>query len=35
MGNTLQEQLDWLNEAREADGDIGFVGPMPAPCSLP
>ncbi|MDE2964099.1 MAG: hypothetical protein OXU26_09315, partial [Acidobacteriota bacterium] len=35
MGTTLQEQLDWLNEAREADADLGFRGRMLAPCSLP
>ena len=35
MGTTLQEQLDWLNEAREADADLGFLGRMLALCSLP
>ncbi len=35
MGTTLQEQLDWLNEAREADADPGFPGRMSAFCSLP
>jgi len=34
MGTTLQEQLDWLNEAREADADPGFPGRMLALCSL-
>ena len=35
MGTTLREQLDWLNEAREAGADPGFPGRMPALCSLP
>ena len=35
MGTTLQEQLDWLEEAREADADHGFLGRMLALCSLP
>lgn len=35
METTLQEQLDWLNEAREADADPGFLGRMLALCSLP
>ena len=35
MGTTLQEQLDWLDEAREADADPGFAGRMSALCSLP
>ena len=34
MGTTLQEQLDWLNEARKADADLGFRGRMLALCSL-
>ena len=35
METTLQEQLDWLDGAREADGDPGFPGRMLALCSLP
>jgi len=35
LGTTLQEQLDWLDEAREADADPGFPGRMLAHCSLP
>ena len=35
MGTTLQERLDWLEEAREADADLGFPGRMLALCSLP
>lgn len=35
MGITRQEQLDWLEEAREADADPGFPGGMVALCSLP
>ena len=35
MGTTLQERLDWLDEAREADADLGFPGRMLALCSLP
>ena len=35
MGTTLQEQLDWLNEAREAGADPGFLDRMLALCSLP
>ena len=31
MGTTLQEQLDWLDEAREADADLGFLGRMSGP----
>ena len=34
MGTTLQ-QLDWLEEARKADADLGFLGRMLALCSLP
>ena len=35
MGTTLQERHDWLDEAREADADLGFPGRMLALCSLP
>ena len=35
MGTPLQKQLDWLDEAREADIDPGFPGAMVARCSLP
>ena len=35
MGTTLQERLDWSDEAREADADLGFPGRMLALCSLP
>ena len=35
MGTTLQEQLDWLDQARQADADLGFLGRMLALCSLP
>ena len=28
MGTTLPEWLDWLDEAREADADLGFPGRM-------
>ena len=35
MGTTLQEQLDWLDQAREADADLGFLGRMLALCCLP
>ena len=35
MRTTLQEQLDWLDEAREAEADPGFLGRMLALCSLP
>ena len=35
MGTTLQEQLDWLDQAREAEADLGFLGRMLALCSLP
>ena len=35
MGTTLQERLDWLDEAREADANLGFLGRMLALCSLP
>ena len=35
MGITLPEQLDWLDQAREAEADLGFLGRMLALCSLP
>ena len=35
MGTTQPEQLDWLDEAREADADPGFPDGMVALCSLP
>ena len=35
MGTTLQEHLEWLDEARKADADLGFPGRMRALCSLP
>ena len=35
MGTTLQDQLDWLEQAREANADLGFLGRMLAVCSLP
>ena len=35
MGTTLQERLAWLDEAREADADLGFPCRMPALYSLP
>jgi len=34
MGITLQDQLDWFDEAREADADPGVPGRMLALCSL-
>ena len=31
MATTLQERLDWLDDAREAGADLGFLGRMLAP----
>ena len=35
MGTTLQERLDRLDEAPEADADLGFPSRMLALCILP
>ena len=31
MGTTLQERLDWLDEAREVDADLGILVPYAGP----
>ena len=35
MGTILQKRLDWLNEARESDADLGFLGNLLTLCNLP